>query len=301
MSTFNISAASNQADLIPVSVAKGIEVDEESLFGFKAFKDWFENLMNNLAKQHDLDETANPDPWILRGIKVHSVTKFNTGKIGFMNIEAILRKDPMIKRDGDVPTQLDRVVFLRGGSVAVLMILRPKEAKHERYVIMTEQPRVGACGMRFLEIPAGMMDDEDEVTGAAIKEIKEETGFQIHREELIDMTALALGQARNQESLHNAMYPSPANLDEFISLLLWEKELDRKEIEALKGKLTGLRSQDEVITLRLRDYEVLWKEGARDAKTLGAWALYEGLNRSGQIEEKLHEIRIGQFEKSRAS
>jgi len=56
-----------------------------------------------------------------------------------------------------------------------------------------------------------------------------------------------------------------------------------------------------LITLRVCDYEVLWKEGARDAKTLGAWALYEGLNRSGQIEERLREIRMGAFEKSRPS
>jgi ADP-sugar diphosphatase len=97
------------------------------------------------------------------------------------------------------------------------------------------------------------------------------------------------------------MYTSPANLDEFISLLLWEKELDRKEIEALKGKLTGLRKLDEMITLQVCDYDILWKQGARDAKTLGAWALYEGLNRSGKLEEKLRDIRIGKLEKGRSS
>ena len=214
-----------------------------------------------------------------------------------MTIEAIMRKSS----DPEKPTSLDRVVFLRGGSVAVLMILRPKEAKNERYVIMTEQPRIGACGMSFLEIPAGMMDESNNVIGKAMQEIQEETGFTIQPEELIDMTKLALGQTENRESVQPAMYPSPANLDEFISLLLWEKELDRKEIEALRGKLTGLRAHDELITLRVCDYEVLWKEGARDPKTLGAWALYEGLNRSGQIEEKLRNIRMDKFEVSRPS
>ncbi|KIW05753.1 uncharacterized protein PV09_03609 [Verruconis gallopava] len=154
--------------------------------------------------------------------------------------------------------------------------------------------------MRFLEIPAGMMDDNDDVVLAAMKEIKEETKFEIHREELIDMTALALGQRKSRDVLQPVMYPSPANLDEHISLLLWEKELDRKEIEDLKGQLTGVKSQDETITLRLFPYEVLWKEGARDAKTLGAWALYEGLNRTGQIQRKLDEIRMGEFQKERA-
>jgi ADP-sugar diphosphatase len=39
-----------------------------------------------------------------------------------------------------------------------------------------------------------------------------------------------------------------------------------------------------MITLRVCDYEQLWQHGARDAKTLAAWALYEGLNRQGLIE-----------------
>jgi ADP-sugar diphosphatase len=63
--------------------------------------------------------------------------------------------------------------------------------------------------------------------------------------------------------------------------------LDRQEIEDLRGKLTGQRRQGEMITLRLCEYEDLWREGARDAKTLAAWALYEGLNRAGVIQEEL--------------
>jgi ADP-sugar diphosphatase len=62
------------------------------------------------------------------------------------------------------------------------------------------------------------------------------------------------------------------------------QELDRQEIEDLKDKLTGEKSQGEMITLRVCDYEQLWQHGARDAKTLAAWALYEGLNRQGLIE-----------------
>ncbi|KAF2194079.1 putative NUDIX family hydrolase [Zopfia rhizophila CBS 207.26] len=288
MSTFTLSGSSPQ---ISVTVANGIDLDEERLMGFRAFRDWRATLTKNLAFQEmNSEHTFHSDPWVLKEIKIHSVTVFATGKIGFMTVEALLRRNQK-------PNELDRVVFLRGGSVAVLMILRPKDAKNERYVILTEQPRIGACGTSFLEIPAGMLDDSDEVRGKAIEEIQEETGLTIQKEELIDMTKLALEQAQPNEHVQDAMYPSPANLDEFIPLLLWEKELDRKEIEALKGKLTGLRKQDEMITLRVRDYEVLWKEGARDAKTLGAWALYEGLNRAGKIEERLRDIRMGKFEK----
>jgi ADP-sugar diphosphatase len=55
----------------------------------------------------------------------------------------------------------------------------------------------------------------------------------------------------------------------------------------LRGKLTGERRQGEMITLRVVGYEDLWREGARDAKTLAVWALYEGLNREGAIKQEL--------------
>jgi hypothetical protein len=42
-----------------------------------------------------------------------------------------------------------------------------------------------------------------------------------------------------------------------------------------------------MITIWLCEYEDLWKVGARDGKTLAAWALYEGLSRAGVIEKRL--------------
>jgi len=281
-STFQLSA---WEPAIPVTVADGHTLDEKKLLGFPAFKNWLEALQKNLDMQTTPGHTFEKDPWRLEGVNIHSITVFANGKIGFMTIEALMRKSDH---------KLERVIFLRGGSVAVLMILRPKDNRNERYVILTEQPRIGACSTAFLEIPAGMLDDKSgDVIGKAMEEIQEETSLKVRKEELIDLTAMALEQAQTKEHLQPALYMSPANLDEYIPLLLWEKDLDRKEIEALKGKLTGERAKDELITLRVRDYEVLWKEGARDAKTLCAWALYEGLNRAGKIEEQLRRIRIG--------
>jgi ADP-sugar diphosphatase len=60
-----------------------------------------------------------------------------------MNVESLWRRN-------QTPKELDRVLFLRGGSVAVLMISRPKDAPHERFVIMTEQPHVVPCFSRYL-------------------------------------------------------------------------------------------------------------------------------------------------------
>jgi ADP-sugar diphosphatase len=151
---------------------------------------------------------------------------------------------------------------------------------------MTLQPRIPGGSLSFAEIPAGMLDNSGTFAGGAAKEIKEETGLTIPENELIDMTHLALqGQngCEESEKLQEAMYASPGGSDEFIPIFVCEKELPRKEIEDMQGRLTGLRKDGEKITLKLVPLKNLWKEAARDGKTLAAWALYEGLKKEGKI------------------
>jgi ADP-sugar diphosphatase len=143
------------------------------------------------------------------------------------------------------------------------------------------------------------MVDESSKTfaGTAAKEIYEETGLSIPQEELIDMTALAItssssssslqndkqGDGEDEEQLQKAIYPSPGGSDEFIPLFLCQKRMPRQEIDALQGRLTGLRQHGEKITLKVIPLEDLWKVGVRDGKTLAAWALYRGLRGEGRI------------------
>ena len=265
-------------DSVKVTLTSNITKDQ--LLAFPAFRTWKDTLQSNLALQDEDTNHAFPNgPYTLRTIEIQSVDWFGR-KIGFVKLKAVIRN----REEKELPG----IAFLRGGSVAMLMILRPKHSRDERLVVMTEQPRVPAGSLAFLEIPAGMLDDSETFSGAAAKEIEEETGFKLPKSELIDMTELALRHSKTTEkTLQNAMYPSPGGSDEFIPIFLWEKELDRQEIEDLRGKLTGKRTQGEMITLRVCNYEDLWREGARDAKTLAAWALYEGLNRAGTIQEEL--------------
>ena len=60
-------------------------------------------------------------------------------------------------------------------------------AEYEGKVILIDQPRV-ALGARCVEVPAGLVGDEDPdatVEGAAVKELEEETGFTAERIELL--------------------------------------------------------------------------------------------------------------------
>jgi len=274
----------------PVTVDLAKKITQEKLLQFAAFRNWKDTLRKNLALQSDdKDHAFSKDPYVLKSIEIQSVDYFSPTKIGFIKLKADIRNSENKALPG--------IAFLRGGSVAMLMVLRPVDSRDERWVVMTEQPRVPAGSLKFVEIPAGMLDDAGDFRGQAAKEIEEETGFKLPKHELIDLTKLALSQSKPEgellmdETLQDAMYPSPGGSDEYIHIFLWEKELNRQEIMDLRGRLTGTRKQGEMITLRVCDYEELWKLCPRDAKTLAAWALYEGLNREGKIEPELVKCR----------
>lgn len=276
----------SQDESIPVEIPEWMEKDlaEQQLRNFPAFVRWLGTLKSSLSQQKYSDHTFAKNPYTLRKINIQSVDWFGPvgSKLGFVKLLAEVRNNPDAKNpNGET---LPGIVFLRGGSVAVLMIVRPKDSRDERWVIMTEQPRIAAGSLSFMEIPAGMIDDNRRTfAGVAAKEIEEEVGLVLREDELVDMTHLAVQGHRASENLRNSMYPSPGGCDEYIAIFLWEKEMDRLEIENLKGKLTGVRTQQEKITVRLLNYERLLEVGGRDGKTLAAWSLYEYLKRIREI------------------
>ncbi|KAH7378141.1 nudix hydrolase 14 [Cadophora sp. MPI-SDFR-AT-0126] len=247
----------------------------EKVLGFTAFQNWIKTLEQSLDRQSYTTHTFANDPYYLRWIQIQAFDEFEPKGV---------KRVFFIKLFAQVTTEsgkdyLPGVVFLRGGSVAVLMIVRPTDAPLERYVIMTEQARIAAGSLSFMEIPAGMLDDERNIKLAALREIEEEVGIFPKANDLIDMTELAVTDHAVTEDIRDAMYPSPGGCDEFINIFLWERNLDRLDIENLKDRLTGDRAAAEKITVRLLEYEKLVAVGARDGKTLAAWSLYEYLKR----------------------
>ena len=88
----------------------------------------------------------------------------------------------------------------RAGDVHAVVIL----AEYDGKVILVDQPRV-PIGHRCLELPAGLVGDEDPnatVEGTAVKELEEETGF----------------TAQNVERLGD-FYSSPGMLSESFTLV----------------------------------------------------------------------------------
>lgn len=230
---------------------------------------------------------------------------FGGNRIGFLKITASVAND-----DGE---SLPAAALLRGPSVAMLVMLIPEDDNdshhsrqrqndaqqhkerqdEERYVVLTVQPRVPAGSLAFVELPAGMVDDAGSFKGVAAKEIEEELGITINESELVCLSELA-AETNNEnetisdkgsggENLAQAMFPSAGGCDEHITIYSCERRIPRTQLQEWNGRLTGLRSHGEKITLKVVPMKDLWRAGARDAKTLSALALWEGLRREGKL------------------
>ncbi|KAI0905224.1 hypothetical protein F4823DRAFT_627987 [Ustulina deusta] len=296
---------------ISVSLPEGFS--EEQLLSFSPFNNWLKTLTNSLALQHSNPKHPfHEDPYALRSIAVQSYDLFGGKRVGFLKLQADVANS--------AGEPLPGAVFLRGPSVGMLVMLIPDDVppaappqigKHagpcdeeeERYVILTIQPRVPAGSLAFAELPAGMVDDDDDDTGesggwkfagTAAREIYEELGIEIPASELICLSDLAAAAGSNEaspegeaEGLPSAMYPSAGGCDEYIPIYMHERRVPRDTLKEWTGKLTGLRDQGEKITLKLVPMRDLLREGRRDAKALAALALWEGLRREGKLQGKL--------------
>ncbi|KAK7519751.1 NUDIX family hydrolase [Phyllosticta citriasiana] len=294
MSTFTLP---NSTPSCPVHLPP--DLTRDALLSFPAFKNWIATLQRSLALQRHKQHTFHTSPYALRRIDVQACDWFGGGegkRLGFVKLKADV--------SNEAGEALPGSVFLRGGSVGMLLILQPTDvpadSEKDKFVILTIQPRVPAGSLAFAELPAGMLDDSGTFAGGAAKEIQEETGLRVADDQLTDLTALALadvpvcpattittttkpdGDALD-EQLTPAMYPSAGSCDEFIPLFLHERRVERAELQTWQGRLTGLREHGEKITLKLVRLEELWRWGGRDSKALGAWALYEGLRREARL------------------
>ncbi|KAJ1966925.1 hypothetical protein IWQ62_002163 [Dispira parvispora] len=248
-------------------------IDLEEVLEFPPFQRWVRTFAQYQKSDHNTHQTLAQDIQI-NSVDIQSVDRFGKGAIGFIKFQV----DAHYVSTG---ASLPGVVFMRGGSVAILLILQADEEPHQEYTVLTVQPRLAVPDFTHPELPAGMLDGSGEFQGKAAQELEEETGIQVHQTDLIDMTELAYGNSSETQSTPG-VYTTPGACDEFIRLFACRKKLSQSKIDELKGKLTGLRAEGEAITLRLCPLDSLWRQ-TQDAKTLAAWALYTELKRRGQL------------------
>ena len=170
-------------------------------------------------------------------------------KLGFLYMEVECKSV-----DTDKP--LPGVVFLRGGSVAVYIVV---DVEGQKYVILTEQVRV-PYGTKTLEIPAGMLNADGDFTSVAMKEITEETG--LHTPNIHELKPLG-----------NPIVPSPGGCDEEVHLFFWETTAVPEIIDKMKETIYGLHDENESIRLvfiPLEQYASKLASDISDAKTICA-------------------------------
>lgn len=112
MSTFTLP---NWSPEIPVHLPS--DLTREQLLSFPAFKNWIGTLQNTLKTQSQTEHTFHASPYKLRKIDVQAVDHFGGGRIGFIKLKAEITND-----NGEY---LPGAVFLRGGSVAMLVCVLP--------------------------------------------------------------------------------------------------------------------------------------------------------------------------------
>lgn len=197
-------------------------------------------------------------------ISIHfqSIDMFGKDKIGFIKMKV----DIIDRISNDV---IPGICFLRGGSVAVLVLIKSRQTD-KIYTVLTSQPRVPIGEYSCEEIPAGMLDPLGDFVGNAARELKEETGLKFNTNQLINMTNIAYPEKKG-------IYPSAGGCDEFICIFLANSTMDDEDIQKLQGIQTGVKEEGEKIKVKVIPYEELWK--INDSKALSAITLYENIKK----------------------
>lgn len=152
------------------------------------------------------------------------------------------------------------IVFIRGGSVAVLIVVTILETRQKK-VILCKQLRFPS-GCELIEACAGMLDDQVEdakVEGVAFKELREETGFDVRACDLIKL---------------GKIIPSGGGCDEEISLYAWEGNIT--QVEYYKKLSSVFGEGNESIQLKSYPFETFDDvlDEIKDVKAECCWRRY---------------------------
>ena len=241
-------------------------VSTEAATKSRIFKEW----------QEGLDPRFKVKAIVFQSVDLKGNGPMEKREVRFIKFEAEV--------EDEKGNRIPGIVFMRGGAVAILVVLRCEGEKH---TVLVTQPRFASGSFEFPEIPAGVIDHDGSFAGNATRELEEEVGIKIHENELADMTESVYGDK------WRGVFSTPGVSDEFIRVFLYEKEISRKELEDLQGKCTGLAEEGERIRLKVIPLENLVRE-TPDAKSLSAYAFYAFLENQGiRALRKLLSNKIG--------
>lgn len=225
-----------------------IDLNVRELNNSEKFKKWCNAL--KLNSTHTLNK-----------ITINDIVLFPGRGVGFVTLNAGII-------DNVTNNPIPGIVLIRGHSVGMIIVLECDTGRGvKKYTVLTKQARPATGNMDFIEIPAGMMDSGNNFTGVAAKEIEEETGIKIQKNELKDLTA-AHGSP--------GLYLSPGACDEAMKFYLFSAKIQYSDIQKLQGQVTGKESEGEKITLKIVELDQLTNI-TPDIKTICAYHMYNSL------------------------
>jgi ADP-sugar diphosphatase len=184
-------------------------------------------------------------------IRVQAVDRRHNGGLLFAKL--------FVKAFDQEGRQVPGAVLLRGDASAVLIVIN---CEGEKYTVIVRQPRFAAGIYETKEIPAGMLDDSTDKLTTAIREVKEETGLEITKENVTDL---------------GGFFPTYGISDEIIFLFAAEIEMTKPELEALKGRICGCPDENEKIRVEIIPLKEL-SQVTDDPKSLMAYWRYLAKN-----------------------
>lgn len=207
--------------------------------------------------------------------------KINVLSIKIQSVDTVMRKGReevlFLKIKMSVMDKSGRllpgIVFLRGPSVGILIIFQTKE--HD-YVALIESTRPAIGVVSYPELPAGMIDNENNVLRVALWETEEETGVIPNAREMIDLTKIFF------KGKWDGIYPSPGACDELIKLFLYRQKSSEAEVKKMQGRKTGVANENEHLKLRIVRLEELCRI-TPDVKAHCAYMMYMALKKEGAI------------------
>lgn len=164
------------------------------------------------------------------GLDIHRVDELYSRRNGKGEILFSLLYTDATTPEGE---KIPPICFLKGEVVCVLICFIEIETR-EKYLLLVRQRRI-CDGSLTYEHPAGMLDSESDAASVAAREVFEETGIHVAKEQLV---------ALNTEPY----FPSTGTSDEAMYLFYSEIELSAAEIAAHHNKTQGLISDHEHIT-----------------------------------------------------
>ena len=152
-----------------------------------------------------------------------------------------LRRDEVTVQGG---TSYREIIEHNGGAVIAALT-------EDKKLVMVRQYRKPA-GRVMLEVPAGKIDPGEKPLEAAVRELKEETGYTAAKVEFLTQFYPSVGYSEDMLYLYlcNGLTPGETNFDENEAIDIEEIELDKLFKMAMSGEIEDAKTLIAILTVK---------------------------------------------------